>query len=96
MVISDTRKGFVCQLKTMYDKAVSKVKAAYGKGEDDIVDIAFSYDGTWQKRGHTSKHGLGVLIDVTRGLAMDYHVMSSFCQPYSTPGVKKKEEEEAA
>ncbi|KAK3759180.1 hypothetical protein RRG08_028140 [Elysia crispata] len=57
---------------------------------------AVSYDGTWQKRGHTSKHGLGVVIEVTTGLAVDYHVMSSFCQPCSTKGVTMKKKGEAA
>ncbi|GFR64715.1 hypothetical protein ElyMa_000184600 [Elysia marginata] len=66
--------------RTVLDKAVQEVKAAHGKAGDDIVDIAVSYDGTWQKRGHTSNHGLGVVIEVTTGLAVDYHVMSSFCQ----------------
>jgi hypothetical protein len=34
----------------------------------DIVDIAVSYDGTWHKRGHTSKYGIGAVIDVATGL----------------------------
>ena len=69
------------RLKTaVLNKAVKKVYEAHGKAEGDVLDIAVSYDGTWQKRGHTSKHGLGVVIEVTTGRAVDYHVMSSFCQ----------------
>lgn len=63
------------------DMAVEQVRKAHGaKSKDDILDIAVSFDGTWHKRGHTSKHGVGIVIDVTTGLAIDFHVASTYCQ----------------
>ena len=45
----------------------------------DTLDIAVSYDGTWQKRGHTSHHDLGAAIDLVTGFVVDFEVMSNFC-----------------
>ncbi|KAK3798782.1 hypothetical protein RRG08_040614 [Elysia crispata] len=52
------------RLKTaVLNKAVKKVYEAHGKAEEGVLDIAVSYDGTWQKGGHASKYGLGVVIE---------------------------------
>ena len=60
-------------------EAASKVKELYHPSLDDYFDITVSYDGTWQKRGHTSKHGVGAVIAAKSGLILDYEVSSSFC-----------------
>ena len=44
-----------------------------------VKDIAVTYDGTWQKRGHSSHNGVGVVIDLHTGLVLDYEVLSNFC-----------------
>ncbi|GFU92453.1 uncharacterized protein TNCV_5018201 [Trichonephila clavipes] len=47
----------------------------------DIIDVSVSYDGTWQKRGHTSNLGrLGIIIDVLNGLVLEFEVLSKYCQ----------------
>ena len=46
----------------------------------DTVDIAVSYDGTWQKRGNSSHNGVFVVIDVLAGYVIDFEVMSNYCQ----------------
>ena len=61
------------------------VKAEYLKldrrsTDVDTVDIAVSYDGAWQKRGHTSRNGVFVAIDVLTGYVVDFEVMSNYCQ----------------
>ncbi|GFV72117.1 uncharacterized protein TNCV_2460501 [Trichonephila clavipes] len=33
-----------------------------------VIDITVSYDGTWQKRGHSSLYGIGIVIDILTGL----------------------------
>ena len=33
----------------------------------NLLDVAVSYDGTWQKRGHQSLHGVGIAIDIVTG-----------------------------
>ena len=60
-------------------EAASKVKELYHPSSDDYFDITVSYDGTWQKRGHTSKHGVGAVTAAKSGLILDYEVSSSFC-----------------
>lgn len=64
------------------DQTVQVVKQVY---EDlgqtsDVKDITVSFDGTWQKRGFTAKHGVGTCIDVQTGLVIDYQVMTKHCQ----------------
>lgn len=46
----------------------------------EIIDIAVTYDGTWQKRGHTSHHGAFLVVDLLTGLILDYVVLSNYCQ----------------
>ena len=49
-------------------------------GDDGLVDLTVSYDGTWHKRGYTSHHGVGVAIEVNTGLVIDREVLSNYCQ----------------
>lgn len=44
------------------------------------VDIAVSFDGTWAKRGFTSLTGVVFVISVDTGEVLDYHVLSKACQ----------------
>ncbi|RUS69872.1 hypothetical protein EGW08_022368 [Elysia chlorotica] len=53
---------------------------------DGVLNIGVSYDGTWAKRGFTSKLGAGAVIDTMTGLVLDFHVMSSHCQLCITVG----------
>ncbi|GFV28825.1 uncharacterized protein TNCV_2049421 [Trichonephila clavipes] len=46
----------------------------------EIIDVSVSYDRTWQKRGHTSNLGLGIIIDILSGLVLDFEVLSKYCQ----------------
>ena len=48
-------------------------------GEDDIIDISVTYDGSWQKRGFTSLYGVGTVIDLETGLIIYYKAFSLFC-----------------
>ncbi len=50
--------------------------------KDGILDIAVSYDGTWQRRGvggHSLYNGAGPVIDLLTGLPLDYEVLCNFC-----------------
>ena len=73
--------------KAVLDQAAKTVhkmykEALYEDNRDDILDICESYDGTWQKRGHTSNVGMGCAIDSVTGHVVHYHVMSTFCQVF--------------
>ena len=39
-----------------------------------LANVAISIDGTWQKRGHASKHGVIFVIPVETGEVLDYSV----------------------
>ena len=47
---------------------------------DDIVDVAVSCDGTWQKRGHRSQYEVQAAISAVTGKVIDYEIESRFCK----------------
>ncbi|GFU84609.1 uncharacterized protein TNCV_1686621 [Trichonephila clavipes] len=55
------------------------VKVVASLKNQKIIDVSVSYDGTWQKRGHTSNLGLGIIIDILSGLVLDFEVLSKYC-----------------
>ena len=44
-----------------------------------LANVAVSIDGTWQRRGHASKHGVIFLISVETGEVLDYSVKTLYC-----------------
>lgn len=52
--------------------------------DGNIYNITVSYDGTWQKRGHTSLYGIGFVIDILTGLVVDYEILSKYCPECTT------------
>ena len=70
---------------SLLDNAVEVVRNPYiERGlstptEDGVIDLAVSYDGSWMRRGHNSKYGLGCVIEIETGLVLDFVVMSSYC-----------------
>ena len=48
-------------------------------GEELIANVSVTVDGTWQKRGHSSKIGVVFVISVLTGEILDYEVKSLFC-----------------
>eukprot|EP00794_Sanderia_malayensis_P019336 gene19336-21256_t len=44
-----------------------------------VAQIAVTVDGTWQKRGHTSKIGVVFILSVRTGEVLDYEVLSQVC-----------------
>ena len=62
-------------------------------GDDGVMNISVSYDGSWLTRGHTSQIGLGCVVDLLTGLVIDAHVMSTYCQVCKNIAALKTEEE---
>ena len=65
-------------------KSIEAVQSSYKDigvtpDEKGILDIAVSYDGSWQKRGHSLHNGVGVVIDLLTGLPIDFAVLCNFC-----------------
>lgn len=63
------------------------------KDENDILDAAVSFDGTWAKRGFTSLTGVVFAISVDTGEVLDYHVLSKSCQKCALKKGKCTDEE---
>ena len=54
------------------------------EGQDAVVDEDISLDGTWKKKGHSSKNGIVTAISASTGKCLDYHVMSELCKGCQT------------
>ena len=50
---------------------------------DGAVPVAVSVDGTWQKRGFTSKFGVTLIVSVDTGEILDFEVLSLHCHECS-------------
>ncbi|XP_077494020.1 uncharacterized protein LOC144104733 [Amblyomma americanum] len=46
---------------------------------DNPGNISVSFDGSWMTRGHSSRIGVGAVIELFTGLVLDYVVFSNFC-----------------
>ncbi|GFV33450.1 uncharacterized protein TNCV_1679211 [Trichonephila clavipes] len=60
------------------EKLNTVIKYAYNN-RAEITDQSVSFDGTWLTRGHTSLIGVGCIIDMLTGYALDFEVMSKVC-----------------
>ncbi|CAB3986304.1 Hypothetical predicted protein [Paramuricea clavata] len=63
------------------------------QANDDVLDVAVTFDGTWAKRGFTLLTGVVFVISVDSGEVLDYHVLSKVCQICAIKKVKVTEEE---
>lgn len=66
-------------VREAYADTDEDLREALDRGENPIMDISVSFDGTWQKRGFTSLYGVGISIDVLTGYVVDYVVLSKYC-----------------
>ena len=48
-----------------------------------VVETSVSGDGTWQKRGHSSLHGIVNVISMETGKVLDTEVLTQFCKQCS-------------
>ena len=46
---------------------------------DRIINIAVSFDGSRQRRGHSSHNRIATVIDLLTGLPLDFEYLSNFC-----------------
>ena len=60
--------------------------------ENSVVDIAISADGSWQRRGYSSLHGLVTVISVDSGQCIDVDVIIKTCK--SCEAMEKKKDAE--
>lgn len=61
-------------------EAAAKELQADGK----VTDVAVTCDGTWQKRGHSSLHGVVTVLSSKSGKVLDYEALSRYCHSCRT------------
>ena len=61
-------------------EAASQTKEFYDEDEDGHIDIGFSGDGTWRKRGFKSSTGVVSVMSIVTGKVLDVDVMSKECR----------------
>lgn len=81
-----------CSLRFAADEARSL--------NEDSTDIAVAFDGTWQKRGHSSINGVMTVTSFDSGKVLDFECLSKFCnkcirKPLSTDEQLLKEHKES-
>ena len=50
---------------------------------DEYVETEVSADGTWQKRGYSSLHGVATIMSMDTGKVLDTEILSQFCKACS-------------
>ena len=73
-------KSYSCEYAVKHVR--KQILCDTGIDQDDgrPLDVAVSYDGSWQKRGFTSKNGIGSVVEIESGLVLDYETKSKYCQ----------------
>lgn len=66
--------------KEILKKSIEAAKQHYVPDQHGIYDMKVIYDGSWQKRGHTSLLAVGAIIDADSACVLDYEVVSKFCE----------------
>ena len=59
--------------------AAKELHRMQGAGDDDIIDVTVTFDGTWAKRGFTSQFGIVLVLSWETGQVLDYEVLSKYC-----------------
>ena len=59
-----------------------------------VANVAVTLDGTWQRRGHSSKIGVVLVISVRTGEVLDYEVLSMVCHECQYHEKEDRESEE--
>ena len=81
--INDVLHQLYCEVASMLDSA-NEIHSLVNEGQDVVVDEDISLDGTWQKKGHSSKNGVVTAISASTGECLDYRVMSKSCKGCQT------------
>ncbi|GFU72773.1 uncharacterized protein TNCV_3687051 [Trichonephila clavipes] len=68
--------SFIEDILKISRKVVQKHNKDFLRTANGVIDITVSYDGAWQKQGHLSLHGIGIVIDILTVLSIDYEILS--------------------
>ena len=59
-------------------EAASEIHSAVG--HNDVIETGISADGTWQKRGYSSLHGVSTAISMDTGKVLDTEILTQYCK----------------
>ena len=79
-------------LQKNLSRAASKIKDEHGTA-DAVIDTPVSFDGSWKKRGWTSKGGIATAVAENTGQVIDIVYKSSECRQCSDMKLKREKEE---
>ena len=80
-IVGYIRRATELVAKESMNRAAMEESLITGAGIDNFNgEIAVSGDGTWQKRGFSSLHGVATLIGMKTGKVIDIIVKSSYCK----------------
>lgn len=86
-IVDRVRQSTSIVAKMSMEKAVlEEIKENSGK-----TDITISGDGTWKRRGHTSKIGVCSIIGGMTGKVLDVEVLSTFCKTCDSADTEAKD-----
>lgn len=90
--ISSLHASSKTEMEHVLELARCEVKKCYVNldADNEVFDKTVSYDGSWQKRGFTSKYGIGCCIEILTGLVIDFEVMSNFSNICEVTVAKRK------
>lgn len=86
------KKAYVATMKAVAEN-MEKARVITKEMAGDS-DVAVMFNGTWQKKGHKSRHGIGTAVSVDTGLCLDFEVLPNLCLACSRQQDLKSEEEE--
>ena len=59
---------------------LNEEKCNANEDDDEIIDVAVSFDGTWHHRRFTPSHGVSIVMSVDTGEVLDAAVISKTCE----------------
>lgn len=78
---------FVTHIKALVDMLQPVAEDSMNNAAKEAIEensgckkIAAAFDGTWQKRGHTSLNGIVTATSFDTGKVIDVEVLSKYCQ----------------
>ena len=63
-------------------------------GDDGVLDVDVSFDGTWMTRGHKSQLSAGFVIEADTQIVVDHEVLSKYCYTCTKLSNKYKHNED--
>lgn len=79
-VAKDSMNAAADELRRMHPTSDNHNANNNSNGNLTVTDCAISVDGTWQRRGHVSHHGVVTAISIDTGKCIDTEVLSNICK----------------